>query len=29
VIMLDCDEVAKATPRILERYRIPRDRWLP
>jgi S1-C subfamily serine protease len=29
VIMLDADEVAKSTPRIIERYRIPRDRWLP
>jgi hypothetical protein len=29
VIMLDAAEVAKATPRILERYRIPRDRHLP
>lgn len=28
VIMLDAAEVAKATPRILERYRIPRDRSL-
>ncbi len=26
VIMLDADEVRKATPRILERYHIPRDR---
>ena len=26
VIMLDAAEVHKATPRILERYRIPRDR---
>ncbi len=26
VIMLDADEVRAATPRILERYRIPRDR---
>lgn len=29
VIVLDTAEVAKATPRILERYRIPRDRYLP
>lgn len=28
VIVLDTAEVAKATPRILERYRIPRDRNL-
>jgi hypothetical protein len=26
MIMLDADEVRKATPRILERYHIPRDR---
>jgi S1-C subfamily serine protease len=26
IIMLDADEVRKATPRILARYRIPRDR---
>ena len=26
MIMLDTDEVRKATPRILERYHIPRDR---
>jgi S1-C subfamily serine protease len=26
IIMLDADEVRRATPRILERYRIPRDR---
>ncbi|MEZ4400094.1 MAG: serine protease [Kofleriaceae bacterium] len=29
VIMLDSAEVARAQPRILERYRIPRDRYLP
>jgi hypothetical protein len=29
VIMLDTAEVTKAQPRILERYRIPRDRHLP
>lgn len=28
VIMLDCAEVHKAMPRILDRYRIPRDRQL-
>ena len=26
MIMLDADEVRKATPRILARYHIPRDR---
>ena len=26
MIMLDADEVRKATPRILQRYHIPRDR---
>ncbi|KAB2896157.1 MAG: serine protease [Kofleriaceae bacterium] len=26
LVMLDSEEVARATPRILERYRIPRDR---
>jgi hypothetical protein len=26
MIMLDADEVRKATPRILTRYHIPRDR---
>jgi hypothetical protein len=26
MIMLDSEEVARASPRILERYRIPRDR---
>jgi S1-C subfamily serine protease len=26
MVMLDSEEVARATPRILERYRIPRDR---
>ena len=26
IIMLDADEVRKATPRILARYHIPRDR---
>ena len=29
VIVLDTAEVARAQPRILERYRIPRDRFLP
>jgi hypothetical protein len=28
MIMLDADEVRRATPRILTRYHIPRDRTL-